>query len=225
MIQSVDFAFPDVEVLTAYRYSVPPHGPEYSGTLEWILSMPSKTESTLLQIHWTGLFLPWHRWYVHIFEESLKNKCGYTGVSPYWNWTIGHPGFSPSRLDSDDCIDAQDFYKSSFWKDSDPVSGLGGWGDPNDDFRVPDGGFHKLPLSYPTPHTVRRNFTLLSFNLPFRSFLITDRQEMGNSSFTASIIEAILEIPAGDYKGFQTVLEAPEVRAINISNMGQVSSF
>ena len=105
------------------------------------------------------------------------------------------------------------------------MSGLGGWGDPNDDFRVPDGGFHKLPLSYPTPHTVRRNFTLLSFNLPFRSFLITDRQEMGNSSFTASIIEAILEIPAGDYKGFQTVLEAPGVRAINISNMGQVSSF
>ena len=130
-----------------------------------------------------------------------------------------------SDSDSDDWIDAPDFYESSFWKDSDSVSGLGGWGDPNADFKVPDGGFHKLPLSYPTPHTVRRNFTLLSFNLPFRSFLITDRQEMGNSSFTASIIEAILEIPAGDYKGFQTVLEAPGVRAINISNMGQVSSF
>ena len=131
----------------------------------------------------------------------------------------------PRDSDSHDWIDAPDFYESSFWKDSDPVSGLGGWGDPNDDFRVPDGGFHKMPLSYPTPHTVRRNFTFLSFNLPFRSFLITDRQKMGNSSFTASVIEAILETSAGDYKGFQTVLEAPEVRTIDISYMGQIYSF
>ncbi|KAF8470980.1 Di-copper centre-containing protein [Russula ochroleuca] len=147
-----------------------------------------------IRIHFTGLFLPWHRWYVHIFEESLKNKCGYTGVSPYWNWTI----------------DAPDFYESSFWKDSDPVSGLGGWGDPNADFRVPDGGFHKLPLSYPTPHTVRRNFTLLSFDLPLPNPLNTDKLKMGNTSFTASVIDAILGTSAGDFKGFQKVLEAIE---------------
>ncbi|KAN0111160.1 hypothetical protein V8E52_008772 [Russula decolorans] len=70
-----------------------------------------------IRIHGTGLFLPWHRWFVHVFEELLKNKCGYTGSSPYWDWTI----------------DAPNFYESSFWKDSDPKSGLGGWGDPNAD--------------------------------------------------------------------------------------------
>jgi tyrosinase len=113
-------------------------------------------------------------------------------VSPYWNWTI----------------DAPDFYESSFWKDSDPVSGLGGWGDPNADFSVPDGGFRNFHISYPSPHIVRRNFTLLSFNLPFP--LATDKQKIGNTSFTASVIDAILETAAGDYKGFQVPLEAPE---------------
>ncbi|KAF8470981.1 Di-copper centre-containing protein [Russula ochroleuca] len=144
------------------------------------------------RIHWTGQFLPWHRWYVHIFEESLKNKCGYTGVSPYWNWTI----------------DAPDFYGSSFWKDSDPMSGLGGWGDPNADYTVPDGGFHKLLLSYPSPHTVRRNFSLFPYNGPFPLF--TDPQETGNSTILGSVVEAVLDTSAGDFKGFQVALELPE---------------
>jgi tyrosinase len=145
-------------------------------------------------IHFTGQFFPWHRWFVHVFEESLKNKCGYTGVSPYWNWTI----------------DAPDFYESSFWKDSDPVSGLGGWGDPNADFAVPDGGFHKLPLSYPSPHTVRRNFTLLSFDQPSLAALFPDPLKLGNTSFTASVVKAVLETSAGDYQGLQVAIEVPE---------------
>jgi tyrosinase len=89
---------------------------------------------------------------------------------------------------------------------------------------VPDGGFHKLPLSYPTPHTVRRNFTLLSFDLPLPNPLNTDKLKMGNTSFTASVIDAILGTSAGDFKGFQKVLEAIEVRKMDISNVGQVSS-
>ena len=102
------------------------------------------------------------------------------------------------------------------------MSGLGGWGDPNADFSVPDGGFRNFHISYPSPHIVRRNFTLLSFNLPFP--LMTDKQKMGNTSFTASVIDAILETSAGDYKGFQVPLEAPEVRKMDASNVSRVSS-
>jgi len=144
------------------------------------------------RIHFTGQFLPWHRWYVYVFEESLKNKCGYTGVSPYWNWTI----------------DAPNFYESSFWKDSDPVSGLGGWGDPNADFSVPDGGFSGFHLTYPSPHILRRNFTLLAFDLPIPFF--TEPLKEANSSFSAPAIESILEGSVGDFKGFQEGLEAFE---------------
>jgi len=89
------------------------------------------------------------------------------------------------------------------------MSGLGGWGDPNDDYTVHDGGFRNFQLAYPVPHHLRRNFTLLPWKdiaLP----LVTDPLKIGNTSFSASVIEALLETPAGDYKGFQTVLEATE---------------
>ncbi|KAI0291784.1 Di-copper centre-containing protein [Multifurca ochricompacta] len=142
------------------------------------------------RIHFTGLFLPWHRWYVHVYEQALKSKCGYTGASPYWNWTI----------------DAPDFFESSFWKDSNPLSGLGGWGVPSKDFSVPDGGFKALHLSYPSPHTLRRNFTLRPWDIPFIFF--TEPKKMANTSFSASEIEKLLETPSGDYKGFQKSFEA-----------------
>jgi tyrosinase len=76
---------------------------------------------------------------------------------------------------------------------------------------VPDGGFSDLQLSYPSPHHVRRNFTLLSFR-DIQFIIVTDRQKIGNTSFSASVIEGILETPAGDYKEFQTMLEVPEVK-------------
>ena len=108
-------------------------------------------------------------------------------------------------------VDAPDFFESSFWKDSDPVSGLGGWGDPNADFSVPDGGFDEFHLSYPSSHILRRNFTLYPFAVP--EPLFTDKQEEGNATFSVSVIEAALETSAGDYRGFQKSLEIPEVRS------------
>ena len=115
-----------------------------------------------------------------------------------------------SHYDSYGRIDAPDFFESPFWKDSDPVSGLGGWGDPNADFSVPDGGFHSFHLSYPSPHILRRNFTLRPFDV---SPLMTKPQKIGNSSFSASVVKALLNTPAGDYKGFQKVLETFEVKS------------
>lgn len=37
-------------------------------------------------VHLDGFFLVWHRMFEHIFEEDLRNTCGYTGSFPYWNW-------------------------------------------------------------------------------------------------------------------------------------------
>jgi tyrosinase len=89
------------------------------------------------------------------------------------------------------------------------VSGLGGWGDPAADYSVPDGGFSDLHLSYPSPHILRRNFTLQPWEIPF--VLFTEPDKIANSSFSAAVIEAVLESPVGDYKYFQEVLESPEV--------------
>ena len=41
------------------------------------------------QIHFTGMFLPWHRYFVKYFEDALIYRCNYTGATPYWDWTIG----------------------------------------------------------------------------------------------------------------------------------------
>ena len=94
--------------------------------------------------------------------------------------------------------DAPDFFESSFWKDSHPKSGLGGWGDPNKDYSVPDGGFRKLRLSYPSPHIVRRNFTLRAFDIPFVVFKNTDPTLEANKTFLAHAVEKILKV--SDYR-------------------------
>ncbi|PVH73894.1 Di-copper centre-containing protein [Cadophora sp. DSE1049] len=39
------------------------------------------------KIHFTGIFLPWHRQYVALFEQDLRNTCGYSGAQPYWDWS------------------------------------------------------------------------------------------------------------------------------------------
>jgi tyrosinase len=108
-------------------------------------------------------------------------------------------------------IDAPYFFESSFWKDSDPVSGLGGWGDPNADFSVPDGAFNAMMLAYPSPHILRRQFALQPFNLSYP--LYPEPLKFSNSTFSAAEVEAILETPSKRFKSFQARLDPPEVRA------------
>lgn len=36
-----------------------------------------------LQIHSTGQFLPWHRYYLHVHEKLLRSECGYKGPMAY----------------------------------------------------------------------------------------------------------------------------------------------
>ncbi|KAG6876274.1 hypothetical protein C0993_004542, partial [Termitomyces sp. T159_Od127] len=39
------------------------------------------------QVHGVGQFLPWHRWFLHVYEKALRDECNYTGHIPYWDWT------------------------------------------------------------------------------------------------------------------------------------------
>ncbi|KAL1798113.1 hypothetical protein ACET3X_002150 [Alternaria dauci] len=41
--------------------------------------------------HAAAPFFPWHRIYLHLFEEQLKKRCGYQGSLPYWDWTLDNP--------------------------------------------------------------------------------------------------------------------------------------
>ncbi|KAJ6532764.1 tyrosinase [Mycena vulgaris] len=39
------------------------------------------------EIHLVGQFLPWHRRFLNVFEETLKSECGFKGAVPYWDWS------------------------------------------------------------------------------------------------------------------------------------------
>ncbi|KAE9372312.1 Di-copper centre-containing protein [Stipitochalara longipes BDJ] len=39
-----------------------------------------------LNIHGTGSFLSWHRYFTWSYEQALINECGYNGTQPYWDW-------------------------------------------------------------------------------------------------------------------------------------------
>jgi tyrosinase len=41
-------------------------------------------------VHASGLFLPFHRYFVHLFEQDLRTKCSYAGPFPYWDWTLSY---------------------------------------------------------------------------------------------------------------------------------------
>ncbi|GAB7328380.1 hypothetical protein MBLNU13_g00362t2 [Cladosporium sp. NU13] len=49
-----------------------------------------------LQIHYTGNFLPWHRWFTYSYEKALRDECGYKGYQPYWDW----PKYASAPQDS-----------------------------------------------------------------------------------------------------------------------------
>ncbi|KAF4508832.1 hypothetical protein G6O67_005164 [Ophiocordyceps sinensis] len=40
-----------------------------------------------LSIHFSGLLLPWHRYFVWLYEKALREECGYQGYQPYWDWS------------------------------------------------------------------------------------------------------------------------------------------
>ncbi|TFK26542.1 Di-copper centre-containing protein [Coprinopsis marcescibilis] len=38
--------------------------------------------------HLVAQFLPWHRYFLHIYEKTLRESCQYHGPLPYWNQAI-----------------------------------------------------------------------------------------------------------------------------------------
>lgn len=143
----------------------------------------------------------------------LQQKCGYKGTSPYWDWTLGKciyvvtGGTKTSLIYT---LDAGNFFESSIWSESDPSFGLGGWGDRNDDNKLKDGAFGEssgFKLTYPVPHTLRRNFTLQPYLTGGLPGMIPDPTIQANSTFTKAQINRLVNGYVGDFKGFQADFE------------------
>ncbi|KAG9256690.1 uncharacterized protein F5Z01DRAFT_741998 [Emericellopsis atlantica] len=37
-------------------------------------------------VHGTANFFTWHRYLIALWEDTLRDQCGYKGALPYWNW-------------------------------------------------------------------------------------------------------------------------------------------
>lgn len=38
-------------------------------------------------VHGTGSFFAWHRHLLWLYENALREECGYSGYQPYWDWS------------------------------------------------------------------------------------------------------------------------------------------
>lgn len=64
-------------------------------------------------IHQTGVFLPWHRYALSLWEDALRDECGWKGGLAFWDWH------------QDTAEAGGDWLQSPLF---DPVSGYGGNG-------------------------------------------------------------------------------------------------
>lgn len=49
-------------------------------------------------VHGNGLFLLWHRYFVHAFETALRTSCGFDRPLPWWDETLDNGAFNLSSL-------------------------------------------------------------------------------------------------------------------------------
>jgi hypothetical protein len=61
-----------------------------------------------LNIHYTGTFLGWHRYFTWQYEQALRNECGYKGYQPYWDWAKT----AATGLENSPILDGSDYSMS-----------------------------------------------------------------------------------------------------------------
>ncbi|KJK76587.1 hypothetical protein H634G_08175 [Metarhizium anisopliae BRIP 53293] len=63
--------------------ATPPAGPARTRFEQFVLAHADQS----LLIHFSGLLLPWHRYFLSLYEKALRDECGYQGHQPYWDWS------------------------------------------------------------------------------------------------------------------------------------------
>ncbi|CUA75139.1 hypothetical protein RSOLAG22IIIB_01785 [Rhizoctonia solani] len=102
-------------------------------------SYPSIHDNLFSNVHYVANFLPWHRWFLYLRRLDLAD-CGYTGPTPYWDWTI----------------DSGKLATSNIW---DPTTGFGGNGNTRTTAHcVENGPYANFQLTYPSRHCLARRF-------------------------------------------------------------------
>ncbi|KAI9154802.1 Tyrosinase ustQ [Paramyrothecium foliicola] len=161
------------------------------------------------EIHSVAAFLPWHRLFVHTYEQALRTECGYTGTALYWDW-VKDSGAPAS---------------ASVWN---PATGFGGNGVSADgsafSYCVPNGPFAQYRPTYwvnnTQPHCLQRAFRS---GIPQANL-----QEMLGYAYDEDVIAGVFLYQ--DFLGFHTQLEFGPHSAVhtgiagNFGDMGPPTS-
>ncbi|KAF2761943.1 monooxygenase [Pseudovirgaria hyperparasitica] len=155
------------------------------------------------EIHFVASFLPWHRYFISIYEQALKG-CGYSGVATYWDWTRDVASMPSSPVFS-------------------PINGFGGNGSPDKAMQldgntqrcVADGPLKDLQLPYfgdnAEPHCLLRTFNAGG----------EDAGDMLSPNYTPDAVEQVMQ--SQDYDSFRIALESGPHGAIHAALGGDMS--
>ncbi|KAJ5782240.1 domain di-copper centre [Penicillium paradoxum] len=79
-------------------YGLPLHPCEYGIQSAYNRHRGRTHINMTLSMHVSGIFLAWHRHYIWLWEEALRNECGYKGYLPYWDWPLWAGNLSDSPI-------------------------------------------------------------------------------------------------------------------------------
>jgi tyrosinase len=155
--------------------------------------------------HNSAPFLPWHRYFLHIYESTLRSQCGYQGSLVYWDWTLDGEALENSPV-------------------FDPETGFGGDGEVGGDITigrtgcyVVDGPFAGLTADYYNvkfhPHCLSRGFRDLDGNLG----------HIDGHDISPESIEEVLSL--SDYESFVSLMESRVHDTIPFGIAGDFETF
>lgn len=177
-----DFAYTHAMLNAQGKFQSAPTRPRTSAT-----KLRQHPLTLHLLAHEFAAFLPWHRYFVMIYENALQD-CGYKGTAMYWDWVA----------------DSNDPAKSAVW---DPVTGFGGNGQGTSNHSiiappVQDGPFKDYrPLYWGTAvdqHRLCRAWARANSASP-------DDRDLFGHKYTPDIVAGVLA--ESSYDGFRSALE------------------
>lgn len=173
-------------------------------------------------VHQFAQFLPWHRYFIHLYEQALKQQCGYTGNMMYFEeFQIVNISWHRSRY-WDWTINANQPSSASIWSNQHGL-GVGGNGTDHPDplQRCIKGPFENLrPHFYggaPRPHCITRSFQTTRPELPWG--------EMYGNLYSNNVINDVFR--SDSYLTFRPSLEAGPHNPVHAGiggDMGPVTS-
>ncbi|TKA52283.1 hypothetical protein B0A55_13183, partial [Friedmanniomyces simplex] len=155
--------------------------------------------------HNSAPFLPWHRYFLHIYERTLREQCGYERGLVYWDWTLDSGALEHSPV-------------------FDALTGFGGDGEVGGEITVGrsgrclvDGPFANVTADYYDvkfqPHCLSRGFRDLEGNLG----------HIDGHDISPESIEEVLGL--NEYESFVALMESRVHDAIPFGIGGDFETF